>query len=338
MRPSLTLKILREVFETAAKITSRLRKSRILRDLSCETELNPKRIIMPIFIKEGGRREQSRWPGMDWIPVGELVSFLSPLVDLGIRSFLVFGIPGFKDHEGSSAYDQNGVVQRAVKEIRGSFQSIAIFTDVCLCQYADHGHCGIVEQGSISRKKTLESLSRIAVSHAQAGADVVSPSAMADGQVSYIRQALDDSGFDKVAIMSYSAKYSSLLYAPFRDVASSAPSFGDRAAYQMDVRNRREAIAEALIDVHEGADIVMVKPALTNLDVISDLRERLLSPIAAYQVSGECAMIRAYAESTGVSETALAIETLRSIGRAGAGIIITYFAPQVISFLRSECL
>lgn len=321
-----------------AKITSRLRKSSILRDLSCETELNPKKFIMPVFVKDGGGREQSRYPGMDRIPVGELVSYLSPLVDLGVRSFLVFGIPGIKDHKGSSAYDPNGVVQRAVRAIRESFQSIAIFTDVCLCQYTDHGHCGLLEKGSISMRKTVESLSRIAVSHAQAGADVVSPSAMADGQVFYIRRALDDSGFDKVAIMSYSAKYASLLYAPFREVASSAPSFGDRSTYQMDVRNRREAIAEALADVNEGSDIVMVKPAITNLDVISDLREMLLSPIAAYQVSGECAMIRTYAESTGISETALAIETLRSMVRAGAGIIITYFAPQAISFLRSESL
>ncbi|MEN3006741.1 MAG: porphobilinogen synthase [Candidatus Methanosuratincola petrocarbonis] len=319
-----------------ANLSSRLRKSPILRDLSCETDLNIKRLMMPIFVKDGGYLDRSRWPGMDRVPVDGVASYLSPLVDIGLRSFLIFGIPRTKDALGSSAHAPDGVVQRAVRAIKDSFQSVAVFTDVCLCQYTDHGHCGLLERGSISLERTLEALSKIALSHAQAGADAVSPSAMADGQVSSIRKALDESGFEKVAIMSYSAKYASSLYAPFREVASSAPSFGDRESYQMDIRNRREALAEALADINEGADIVMVKPAITNLDVISDLRERLLCPIAAYQVSGEYVMMKAYSEITGVSEGRLVMEMLHSIHRAGAGIIITYSAPEAIRFLRSE--
>lgn len=316
------------------RVTSRLRKSRVLRDLSCESDLDPSKFIMPVFVKEGGEIERSRWGGMERVPLSGLVGYLAPLVEIGIRHILLFGLPPSKDPSGSSAYSAQGVVQRAIRAVKESFDRLAVLTDVCLCQYTDHGHCGILEGGSISRDKTLSALSRVAVSHAEAGADIVAPSAMADGQVASIRHALDASGFDSVAIMSYSAKYSSSLYAPFREVASSSPSFGDRSAYQMDIRNRREAITEALQDIREGADVVMVKPAMTNLDVISDLRRRLLCPIAAYQVSGEYAMIRAYCDSTGASEARVVLEMLRSIRRAGADIIITYFAPQAIAYLR----
>ncbi|MEJ5292573.1 MAG: porphobilinogen synthase [Candidatus Methanosuratincola sp.] len=317
-----------------ARITSRLRKSYVLRDLACESDLNPSKFIMPVFVKESGEIERSRWGGMEKVPLKALVSYLEPLADAGIRSVLMFGLPCSKDPSGSSAYAAEGVVQQAIRAAKGSFPEIAVLTDVCLCQYTDHGHCGILEGESISREKTLSALSKIAVSHAEAGADVVAPSAMADGQVASIRAALDASGYDSVAIMSYSAKYCSSLYAPFRDVASSAPSFGDRSAYQMDIRNRREAIAEALEDIREGADIVMVKPAITNLDVIRDLRKRLLCPIAAYQVSGEYAMIKVYSDAAGVSEARVVLEMLRSIRRAGADMIITYFAPQTIAYLR----
>ncbi|MDI9609059.1 MAG: porphobilinogen synthase [Candidatus Verstraetearchaeota archaeon] len=317
-------------------IISRLRKRQILREISCETDLSPRKFIMPIFVKEAGGIERSRWTGMDRIPMDKIVSYLSPLVDSGVRSFLLFGVPQNKDPQGSSAYAKEGPVQNAVRAIKESFQSVAVFTDVCLCQYTDHGHCGIFELQSINLKKTLENLSKIAVSHAEAGADVVSPSAMADGQVCSIRQALDESGFEDVAIMSYSAKYASSLYCPFREVASSAPSFGDRSSYQIDFRNRREAIAEVLADVEEGADIVMVKPAITNLDVISALRRRLLCPMAAYQVSGECAMVKLYSECMGLPELSVEMEMIYSISRAGAGIIITYYAPQAISHLKGE--
>uniref|UniRef100_A0A7C3EWB2 Delta-aminolevulinic acid dehydratase n=1 Tax=Candidatus Methanomethylicus mesodigestus TaxID=1867258 RepID=A0A7C3EWB2_9CREN len=316
------------------RITSRLRKNGILRDLSCESDLNPNKFIMPVFVKEGGEVERSQWGGLEKVPLDDMVSYLDSLVDMGIRAFLLFGLPNSKDPYGSSAFSSEGVVQRATKATKEAFSQLAVLTDVCLCQYTDHGHCGILEGQSINRDKTLNALSKIAVSHAEAGADIVAPSAMSDGQVAFIRAALDASGFDSVAIMSYSAKYFSSLYAPFREVASSSPSFGDRSVYQMDIRNRKEAMFEALEDVREGADIIMVKPAITNLDIISDLRSRLLCPIAAYQVSGEYAMIKAYCERAGASEARVMLELLGSIRRAGADMIITYFAPQAIAYLR----
>lgn len=318
------------------RITSRLRKSRVLRDLSCESYLDPRKFIMPVFVKEGGEVERSRWGGLERVPISGLVSYLDSLVSMGIRSVLLFALPRSKDPSGSSAYSPDGVVQRALRTLKESFSELVVLTDVCLCQYTDHGHCGILEGGSISREKTLKLLSMVALSHAEAGADIVAPSAMVDGQVISIRNALDANGFGSIAIMSYSAKYSSSLYAPFREVASSSPSSGDRSSYQMDVRNRREAMAEALEDVEEGADIVMVKPAITNLDIIGELRERLLCPIAAYQVSGEYAMIRAYSESAGVPESRVVLEMLGAIRRAGADMIITYFSPKAIAYLKED--
>ncbi|MEM3365702.1 MAG: porphobilinogen synthase [Candidatus Methanomethyliaceae archaeon] len=318
-------------------ITSRLRRNKAIRDLVSETSLMPDKFVFPIFVKEHGEVEASRWGGMEKIPLSGLLERISNYVESGIRSFLIFGIPSSKDPLGTAAYSKDGVTQRAIRMIKESFSAINILTDVCLCQYTDHGHCGIVEGGKINRSKTLSILSRIAVSHAEAGADIVAPSAMMDGQVLAIREALDEAGFYDLGIMSYSTKYRSYLYSPFRDVASSAPTFGDRSSYQMDFRNRREAVIEAVQDIKEGADIVMVKPAMPYLDIISDLRRILRCPLAAYQVSGEYVMIREYCKSTGTPEREVLMETLIAIKRAGADIIISYFSPEAIGILREGC-
>lgn len=319
-------------------ITSRLRRNQTLRDMVSETCLTPRKFVFPIFVKEEGEIERSRWGGMERVPLSHLVEYISSHVELGLRSFLIFGIPSSKDSMGTAAYSKDGVTQRAIRSLREAIPGINIITDVCLCQYTEHGHCGIIEGGKINKEKTRSVLSRIALSHAEAGADIVAPSAMADGQVSAIRAALDEGGFDDVGIMSYSVKYRSFLYSPFREVASSAPAFGDRSSYQMDFRNRREAIVEAVQDVKEGADIIMVKPAMPYLDIISDLRRILSYPIAAYQVSGEYVMIKTYCESTGTKEEEILRETLTAVRRAGADIIISYFSPQAIKILRDELL
>jgi len=319
-------------------ITSRLRRNRVLRDLVSETELVLSKLIFPIFVKEVGEVESSRWGGMEKVPITRLLDYLSTHVDSGLRSFLIFGIPSSKDSTGANAYSREGVVQRAVRTVKESFPHINIVTDVCLCQYTDHGHCGIIEGGRIDRKKTLSALSRIALSHAEAGADIVAPSAMADGQVSAIRGALDESGFEDVAIMSYSTKFRSSLYSPFREVASSTPVFGDRSSYQMDFRNRREAILEATQDLEEGADIIMVKPAMPYLDIISELRKVLTCPLAAYQVSGEYVMIKEYCRATGTSDQEVITEALTAIRRAGADIIISYFAPEATKILKERSI
>ncbi len=317
-------------------ITSRLRRNKILRDLVSETALAPHNFIYPIFVKETGDIERSRWGGMEKVPLSGLVEYLSGYIASGLRSFLIFGVPSSKDSLGSHAYSGDGVVQRAIRAIKASLPPVNILTDVCLCQYTDHGHCGILEGSRIHRNKTLSILSRIAVSHAEAGADIVAPSAMADGQVSAIRSALDEGGFEDVGIMSYSAKFRSFLYSPFREVASSAPAFGDRSSYQMDFRNRREAVKEALQDIQEGADMVMVKPAMPYLDVISELRRILTCPLAAYQVSGEYVMLKEYCKSTDTDERGVFLEALTAIKRAGADIIISYYAPEVVKALREE--
>lgn len=316
------------------KVTSRMRQSKVLRDFVTESSIASDKLVLPIFIKEKGELEKSKWGGMERIPLSALEGYISSLVESGLKSLLLFGLPSHKDAVGSGAYSRDGVVQQAIKILRSSYPSLIIITDVCLCQYTDHGHCGFFKDGLIERGKTLELLSRVALSHAEAGANIVAPSAMADGQVKAIRAALDTSSFENVAIMSYSAKYASSLYAPFREVASSAPLYGDRSSYQMDYRNKREAVSEAEEDVREGADIVMVKPALTSLDVISELRRLLLCPIAAYQVSGEYVMIKSYCDCTGVDERTVILETLSVIRRAGADIIISYFTPRLISLLK----
>jgi porphobilinogen synthase len=255
--------------------------------------------------------------------------------DLGIRAILLFGIPEYKDEIGSYAYNENGVVQNAIKMIKDKFPEITIITDVCLCSYTTHGHCGTVKDGKVLNDETLEILSKIAISHAKAGADIVAPSAMMDHQVRAIRKALDDEGYIDVGIMSYSAKFFSSFYGPFRQAADSSPKFGNRSTYQMDYANAREAIIEVEMDIMEGADIVMVKPALSYLDIIYAISKKFNVPIAAYNVSGEYAMVKSAVEKGWINEKDIVIEILTSIKRAGANIIITYFAKEVSKWIRN---
>ncbi|MFN4131657.1 MAG: porphobilinogen synthase, partial [Caldimicrobium sp.] len=255
-------------------------------------------------------------------------------LDLGIKAFLLFGIPEKKDELGTSAFVHDGIIQRALKTIKDKFPEALLITDVCLCEYTSHGHCGIIKDGKVDNDLTLEQLARIAVSHAKAGADWVAPSDMMDGRVARIREALDEAGFTEVVIMSYAVKYCSSFYGPFREAAHSAPKFGDRRTYQMDPSNAREAMREALMDVEEGADIIMVKPAMPYLDIIKMLRENIYHPIAAYQVSGEYAMIKAAAQLNYIEEDRVIWESLISIKRAGADIIITYFAKKIAALIN----
>ena len=313
---------------------SRLRTTPTLRDLVAETNIRKSGLIFPFFVKDAGEVEEPHGKGVARVPLERLIGWLSPIQELGLESVLIFGIPNGKDCAGSEAYSEDGTVQKAVKILRREYPSLNIVTDVCLCQYTDHGHCGILEGNRIDREKTLEALARVAVSHAQAGSDIVAPSAMADGQVAAIRAGLDGAGFVDTAVMSYSTKYASSLYAPFRDAAASAPAFGDRSAHQMDFRNRREGVLEAELDVEEGADILMVKPALPCLDIISDLKAKINRPIAAYQVSGEYVMIKSYCKCTGTDESRLIVETTMAIRRAGADIVISYFTPELLGLFK----
>lgn len=307
----------------------RLRRREALRDLVKETYVDTSSLVYPIFVKEGIEKLEDipTMRGIARYPVEDAVNEVAEAREAGIKSFLVFGIPMNKDDRGSEAYNRNGIVQRLVRRIRENIgDSVVIITDVCLCQYTSHGHCGLVKNGYVDNDATLELLSLTALSHAEAGADIVAPSAMMDHQVGAIREALDKEGFTDIAIMGYSAKYASVFYGPFRDAAYSAPKFGDRRAYQMDVRNRREALREIEEDVKEGADIVMVKPALAYLDVISAAKRAFNTPLAAYNVSGEYAMIKAASELGVFDEKQAVYEVLTAIRRAGADLIITYFA------------
>jgi len=316
----------------------RLRKNEAVRSLVRETRLSVDDFIYPLFIVEGkGIKEEIRsMPGIYRFSIDRVFSEVKEALDLGIKAFLLFGIPGKKDEVGSSAYAKEGIIQRAVKALKDKFPEAVIITDVCMCEYTSHGHCGIIKDGEVDNDLTLEQLARIAVSHAKAGADWVAPSDMMDGRVSRIREALDEAGFPQVAIMSYAVKYCSSFYGPFREAAESAPQFGDRRSYQMDPANAREAMREALMDVEEGADIIMVKPAMPYLDIIKMLRENLYHPIAAYQVSGEYAMIKAAAKLGFLDEEKVMIESLISIKRAGADLIITYFAKRMAEILHKE--
>lgn len=313
-------------------LPSRLRAKENLRNMVSETALSRNGLVWPFFVKAEGRPEEVHGKGITRVPLGEVEAFVEPLYELGLKSALLFGVPQRKDGAGSGAFD--GPVQSAIARLKRCFPGLNVITDVCLCQYTDHGHCGVVEDGRINRGKTLEALSKVAVSHAEAGADVVAPSAMADGQVGALRRALDAAGFEGTCIMAYSAKYASTLYAPFREAAGSSPAFGDRAAYQMDFRNSREGILEGELDLAEGADILMVKPAMPYLDVIKEFRERFTRPIAAYQVSGEYVMIKEYCRATGTDETKVALEMLTCIRRAGAKIIMSYFVPEILKTLE----
>lgn len=313
----------------------RLRRTENLRALVRETQLHPADFILPLFACAGERvrREITSMPGVHNLSVDEIAKEAAAAEQIGVKGVILFGLPETKDEAGSGAYHENGIVQRAVKAIRKSAPSLVIMTDTCLCEYTSHGHCGVVRGGEVINDESLELLARTAVSQAAAGADVIAPSAMMDGQVGAIREALDDAGFDQVAIMAYAVKYASAFYGPFREAADSAPAFGDRRAYQMDAANAREALREAELDEAEGADFLMVKPATVYLDILKMLREQFDLPLAAYHVSGEYAMIKAAAQNGWIDEQRAMMETLTSIKRAGADIILTYYAREAIRAL-----
>jgi porphobilinogen synthase len=315
------------------KLTKRLRRlrtSETLRTLVRETRLSPDLFVLPLFVCEGEgvRREVPSMPGVFNLSVDEAVREVEAARSEGIRSVLLFGLPDHKDAIGSAAYDPEAPVQSAVRAIKRALPDILVVTDVCLCEYTDHGHCGVVIDGVIANDPSVEQLVRTAVSHAAAGADVVAPSDMMDGRVGAIRQALDERGFDQTVIMSYAAKYYSAFYGPFRDAAGSAPRFGDRKSHQMDPANSREALREVAQDIEEGADIVMVKPALPYLDVIARVKDTFGYPTAAYHVSGEYSMLKAAVRNGWLDERRAMLESLIAIRRAGADIIITYYARE----------
>jgi porphobilinogen synthase len=315
----------------ALKITRRLRRlrqSEAMRALVRETRLSPDMFMLPLFVCEGEgvRREVPSMPGVHNLSVDEAVKEVEAARADGIRSVLLFGLPDGKDDIGSSAYDPEAPVQTAVRAIKRHVNDVLVVTDVCLCEYTDHGHCGIVIDDEIANDPSVEQLVRVAISHAAAGADIVAPSDMMDGRVAAIRQALDDRGFERTAIMAYAAKYCSAFYGPFRDAAGSAPKFGDRRTHQMDPANAAEALREVEQDIAEGADIVMVKPATPYLDIVARVKEAFNYPTAAYHVSGEYAMLKAAARAGWIDERRAMLETLTSIHRAGADIILTYYA------------
>ncbi|ADI02187.1 MAG TPA: porphobilinogen synthase [Syntrophothermus lipocalidus] len=314
----------------------RLRKNEALRRMVRETSLSVDDFIYPLFVVYGENKKipVTSMPGVYQLSCDMLESEIQETVDLGIPAVLLFGIPENKDAAASSAYDDNGVVQQAVRLIKDRWPELLVITDVCLCEYTDHGHCGVVTgTGTIDNDATLELLAQEALSHAKAGADIVAPSDMMDGRIGYIREALDASGFADTAVMAYAAKYASGFYGPFREAAESAPQFGDRKTYQMDPANSREALREIELDLAEGADIIMVKPALAYLDVIARVRERFNHPLAAYNVSGEYAMVKAAAANGWLDEERIMMEVLTAIKRAGADIIITYFAKEAARLL-----
>ncbi|MFN2492345.1 MAG: porphobilinogen synthase [Pyrinomonadaceae bacterium] len=313
----------------------RLRRTETLRTLVRETRLAREDFILPLFACTGTkvRREIASMPGVHNLSVDEMAKEAAAANEIGVRGVILFGLPEAKDEVASGAYHQQGVVQQAVRAIRSAAPDLVIMTDTCLCEYTSHGHCGVVRDGEVLNDESLELLARTAVSQAEAGADVVAPSAMMDGQVEAIRQGLDDAGFEHVAVMAYAVKYASAFYGPFREAADSAPAFGDRRAYQMDAANAREAMREAELDYLEGADILMVKPATVYLDILRTLREEFDLPLAAYHVSGEYAMIKAAGQKGWIDERRVMMETLTSIKRAGADIILTYFAREAVRAL-----
>jgi porphobilinogen synthase len=311
----------------------RLRRTAALRDLVRETQLGPERLVAPLFVaSEGGPVESM--PGVSRLTISGAVATAARLEALGVPGVLLFGIPDHKDAEGSGAWDEEGAVQLAVRAIKAAHPGMVVMTDVCLCEYTSHGHCGVVrDDGTIDNDASLELLARTAVSHARAGADVIAPSDMMDGRVAAIRAELDADGFAELPILAYAAKFASAYYGPFREAAGSAPAFGDRRSYQLDPANVREALRETELDIAEGADIVMVKPALAYLDVIAAVRAMTRLPLAAYNVSGEYAMVKAAAASGAFDERAIVLETLTSIRRAGADMIITYHAEDAARWL-----
>ncbi|HBI14566.1 MAG TPA: porphobilinogen synthase [Desulfobulbaceae bacterium] len=309
----------------------RMRRNETLRALIRETRLSPDQLILPLFVMPGkGRREEvASMPGVFRLSVDQLGKEARECLAAGVKSVILFGLPEKKDAMGSGAHARDGIVQRAIRELKNRSPEITVITDVCLCEYTDHGHCGCLIGNSVDNDTTLELLARTALSHAQAGADMVAPSDMMDGRVAEIRAALDENDFSMIPIMSYAVKYASAFYGPFREAADCAPKFGDRRSYQMDPANSREALREATLDVEEGADILMVKPAVAYLDIIARLHDEFDLPIAAYHVSGEYAMIKAAAQQGWIDGERVMAETLLAITRAGADIILTYFAKEM---------
>lgn len=315
----------------------RLRQNQVLRDMVAETSLHARDFIYPLFVVEGSqvRNPISSMPGISQFSIDQLMEEANRAFELGVPAVLLFGLPEYKDERGSEAYSENALIGRAVKTLKQNVPGLLVITDVCFCEYTSHGHCGFInEKGEIDNDITLEMLAREALVHARAGADMVAPSDMMDGRIGYIREALDEAGFAGTVIMSYAAKYSSNYYGPFREAAECAPQFGDRKAYQMDWRNAAEALREVALDIDEGADIVMVKPALAYLDVLRMVKDEFQMPTAAYNVSGEYSMIKAAGEKGWINETQVMLETLTAMKRAGADMILSYFAIDAARVLK----
>jgi porphobilinogen synthase len=314
----------------------RLRRTESLRGLVRETNLSPADLIQPLFVTAGEdvREEIDSMPGIERFSISELVAEATEIATAGIGTVLLFGIPAAKDESGSGAYDDEGVVQMAVRALKEAHPELTVITDVCLCEYTAHGHCGFVRDGEVDNDITVELLAKTAVSHAEAGADAVAPSDMMDGRVAAIRHQLDEEGHAGVPIVAYSAKYASAFYGPFRDAAGTTPEFGDRRGYQMDPANAAEAVREAQLDLDEGADMLMVKPATAYLDVVRQLKDATGAPLVAYHVSGEYSMLKAAVEQGWIDERAAVLETLTSIRRAGADAIVTYYAKEAAAWLR----
>ena len=316
----------------------RLRTNSVIRNLVRENSLSVDDFIYPVFVVEGNniKREISSLKGNYHWSVDKLDELVKELNEAKVKSVILFGIPDHKDCVGSEAYNDNGIVQKAIRRLKELNSNLYIITDVCMCEYTDHGHCGILDNHNVNNDKTLVYLGEIALSHAKAGADMVAPSDMMDGRIGYIREVLDKNGFESLPIMSYAAKYSSAFYGPFREAAGSAPSFGDRKGYQMDPANSREAMAEIEADLNEGADVIMVKPAMSYLDIVKEARDKINAPICDYHVSGEYAMVKNAGEAGLINEKLVALEMLLSMKRAGAKMIITYYALEAAKWLKED--
>ena len=313
----------------------RLRRTQVLRDLVRETDISPAHLVQPLFVVAGSdvREPVPSMPGIERFSISELVAEATDVAAAGVRAILLFGVPSEKDETASSAYDDEGIVQMGVRALKEAHPDLTVITDVCLCEYTSHGHCGFVRDGEVDNDITVELLAKTAISHAEAGADVVAPSDMMDGRVGSIRHQLDEEGHPNIPIIAYSAKYASAFYGPFRDAAESTPEFGDRRGYQMDPANAAEAVREAQLDLGEGADMLMVKPATPYLDVVRRIKEETAAPLAAYHVSGEYSMLKAAAGNGWIDERAAALETLTGIRRAGADVVITYYAKEAATWL-----
>ena len=313
-----------------------MRRTNTLRDLVRETELSPAHLVQPLFVVagEGVREPVASMPGVERFSISELVGEAGAVLDAGVGAVILFGVPAEKDELASGAYDEEGVVQMAVRALKETHPDLVVITDVCLCEYTSHGHCGVVrENGEVDNDVTVELLAKTAISHGEAGADAVAPSDMMDGRIGAIRSQLDEVGQAELPIVAYSAKYASALYGPFRDAAESTPAHGDRRGYQMDPANAAEAVREAKLDLDEGADVLMVKPATPYLDVVRRVKDATGAPVAAFQVSGEYSMLKAAADAGWIDERGAVLETLTSIRRAGADVIVTYFAKQAAGWL-----